>query len=120
MPVEQIEAHPAVQDDIGCVALQRGPMIYCLEQCDHTVPLHQIVLPRDTKFTTRFAPDLLNGVVVLKAEGLAVDEKAPTFLLYRQEPSLIYKPCQLTAIPYYAWDNRQPGAMRVWIRSLPQ
>jgi DUF1680 family protein len=120
MPVEQIEAHPAVQDDIGCVALQRGPMIYCLEQCDHTVPLHQIVLPRDAKFTTQFAPDLLNGVVVLKAKGLAAEEKTQTPLLYRQDPSLTYKPCQLTAIPYYAWDNRQPGAMRVWIRSLLQ
>jgi DUF1680 family protein len=117
MPVEQIEAHPAVLDDIGCVALQRGPVVYCLEQCDHTVPLHHIVLPRDAQFTTRFDPDLLQGVTVLKTTGLAAEEQEPTQLLYRQNPSLTYKPCQITAIPYYAWDNRQPGAMRVWIRT---
>jgi DUF1680 family protein len=120
MPVEQIEAHPAVQDDIGCVALQRGPVVYCLEQCDHLYPLHQIVLPRDATFTARFEPDLLHGVVVLTTEGLTVDDKEPRSLLYRQDASLTYKPCQITAIPYYAWDNRQPGAMRVWIRALPQ
>lgn len=118
MPVEQIETHPAVPDNIGCVALQRGPVVYCLEQCDHTVPLHQIVLPRDAQFTTHFEPDLLHGVTVLKAAGLAAAEQHPTHRLYRQDSVLTYQPCQITAIPYYAWDNRQPGAMRVWIRSV--
>ena len=117
MPVEQIEAHPAVLDDIGCVALQRGPVVYCLEQCDHEAPLHQIVLPRDAQFTTSFEPDLLQGVTVLNTTGLAAEEKESIPQLYRQDPSLSYKPCLITAIPYYAWDNRQPGAMRVWIRS---
>lgn len=117
MPVEQIESHPAVLDNIGCVALQRGPVVYCLEQCDHTVPLHQILLPREAQFVTHFDPDLLHGVTVLQATGLAAQEREPSELLYRHDPSLTYQPCQITAIPYYAWDNRQPGAMRVWIRS---
>ena len=118
MPVEQIETHPAVPDNIGGVALQRGPVVYCLEQCDHTVPLHYIVLPRNAQFTMHFEPDLLHGVTILRTTGLAVTEPNPTHLLYRQDPSLTYQPCQITAIPYYAWDNRQPDAMRVWIRSV--
>jgi uncharacterized protein len=117
MPIEQIESHPAILDNIGCVALQRGPVVYCLEQYDHTVPLHQILLPREAQFSARFEPDLLHGVTVLNATGLAAQEREPSQLLYRQDPSLTYQPCQITAIPYYAWDNRQPGAMRVWIRS---
>jgi len=117
MPVEQIESHPAVLDNIGCVALQRGPVVYCLEQCDHDVPLHHIVLPRAAEFTVTFEPDLLHGVTVLKASGLAAQERESSPSLYRKNPSLTYQPCQITAIPYYAWDNRQPGAMRVWIRS---
>lgn len=120
MPVEQIESHPAVQENIGCVALQRGPIVYCTEQCDHSYPLHQIILPRDTKFTAHFEQDLLGGVVVITGEGLVVDDKEKTQRLYRQDESLSYKPCSIKAVPYYAWDNRQPGAMRVWIRAFPQ
>ncbi|MDY0093077.1 MAG: glycoside hydrolase family 127 protein [Candidatus Vecturithrix sp.] len=75
-------------------------------------------LPRNAKFTTHVEPDLLHGVTVLKTVGLAATEQNPTHRLYRQDPALTYQPCQITTIPYYAWDNRQPGAMRVWIRSV--
>jgi DUF1680 family protein len=118
MPVEQIETHPAVQDNIGCVALQRGPLVYCVEQCDHPYPLHQIMLPGDATLTSHFEQDLLGGITVISGKGLVIEDKAHTPLLYRQDPFLTYKPCPIKAIPYYAWDNRQSGAMRVWIRSL--
>ena len=117
MPVERIEAHPAVRQNVGCVALQRGPVVYCLEQVDNRVPLHRIVLPRDAELKAHFEKELLGGVTVIKGEALVVDDSDWDNMLYRTEPSKL-KPHEITAIPYYAWDHREPGEMRVWIRAM--
>jgi hypothetical protein len=95
MPIERVYAHPAVAANRGRVALQRGPVVYCLEQADNATPLESLALPRDAALRAEEAPDLLGGVVVIKSEA---------------HP--------LTAVPYYAWDNRAPGAMQVWLREL--
>jgi DUF1680 family protein len=117
MPVERIEAHPAVRQNSGCVALQRGPIVYCLEQVDNPVPLHRIVLPRDAELTAHFDNGLLGGITVITGEALVVDDSDWDDILYRAEPSKL-KPFDMTAIPYYAWDHREPGEMRVWIREI--
>ena len=115
MPVERIHAHPAVKEDTGLVALQRGPIVYCLEQADNPVPLNRIVLPPHTEFKAEFKPDVLNGVVVIEADALLIDDSDWEKSLYRAG-AVKAKPFRITAIPYYAWDHRQPGEMRVWIR----
>jgi DUF1680 family protein len=115
MPVERIEAHPAVCQNAGYVALQRGPVVYCLEQVDNPVPLHRIVLPREAHLKTHFDEDLLGGVTVIKGQAMAVDDSDWDGILYRSEPAKL-KPLEITAIPYYAWDHRDAGDMRVWIR----
>ena len=117
MPVERVEAHPNVSQNAGCVALQRGPIVYCLEQVDNPVPLHRIVLPRDAELSAVFDRTLLNGVVKLEGEALLVEDSDWYGDLYRFQPAK-HKPYSITAVPYYAWDNRAPGEMRVWIRSL--
>jgi hypothetical protein len=89
-------AHPNVTADRGRVAIQRGPLVYCFEQCDNDVPIAQIKLAREPEFTEEFRKDLLGGMVVLKCKNADGRE--------------------LTAIPYYAWDHREPGAMAVWVR----
>jgi DUF1680 family protein len=115
MRVERMYAHPNVRQDAGCVALQRGPLVYCLEGADNNVPLHCIVLPRTTELASRFEPALLDGVTVIEGQALFKDEADWAGRLYRSwPPSLQSK--TITAIPYYAWDNRQPGEMRVWLR----
>jgi len=116
MPVEFVEAHPQVRQDIGNVALQRGPVVYCLEQVDNPVPLHRILLRREVKLEPHFEKNLLGGVTVIKGEAMVVDDLDWDDMLYRTEPSKL-KPFTITAIPYYAWANREPGEMRVWIRS---
>lgn len=114
MPVERMHAHPDVRQDAGLVALQRGPLVYCLEAVDHSEPLQRILLPRAAQFSSHFEPELLGGITVIRAEALAADPSGWEETLYRpQGPGLT--PCRLTAIPYYAWDNRQPGQMRVWL-----
>jgi DUF1680 family protein len=117
MPVERIEAHPAVRQNIGYIALQRGPVVYCLEQVDNRIPLHRIVLPRDSELKVHFEKKLLGGIAVIKGEALVVDDSDWDNMLYRAEPSKL-KPFEITAIPYYAWDHREPGEMRVWLRAM--
>lgn len=114
MPVERVYANPNVPQNVGRVALQRGPLVYCLEAVDQPVPLRHIVLPRDAKLTPRFEPELLGGVSVLTGEALAAVTEDWNGNLYRAAAPQ-YQPCTITAIPYYAWDNRQPGEMMVWI-----
>jgi DUF1680 family protein len=115
MEVRRVYAHPAVLADEGCVTLQRGPMIYCLEATDNTVPLHLLALSRTASLQDRYEPDLLGGVVTLHGLALYNEESGWESTLYRAEPPQ-QSETQFTATPYFAWDNRQPGAMRVWIR----
>ncbi len=96
MPVERIEAHPRVQANVGRVAIQRGPIVYCFEQIDNPDGVRNIILARDPKFQTEYRPDLLGGVTVINC----LDRTGR----------------QLTAVPYYAWDHREPGSMVVWVR----
>jgi uncharacterized protein len=116
MPVERMYAHPAVAADVGQVALRRGPIVYCLEQADHNVPLQRIALPDAAELTAHFEPDLLGGVVVVGASGVALDDAGWDGALYRTDPPST-RPCTITAIPYYAWDHREAGSMCVWVRS---
>ena len=114
MPIERIYAHPDVRADVGSVALQRGPITYCLEQIDHAVPLHHIVLPAQTNLTARFDRELLGGVTVLEGQGVALSDNGWDDTLYRTIPPQT-QPCAVRAIPYYAWDSRKAGLMMVWV-----
>lgn len=96
MPVERIEAHPKVVADRGRVAIQRGPLVYCLETVDNGFDVRTAILAKDPQFETEFRPDLLGGIVVIRAT--AADGR------------------RLTAVPYHLWDHRDPGPMVVWIR----
>jgi DUF1680 family protein len=116
MPVERMYANPNVRQDVGCVALQRGPLVYCLEGVDCSEPLQCIVVPAAAELTSHFAPDMLEGVTVIRGNTLIEDETDWAGTLYRTSPPSL-QPGAITALPYYAWDNRQPGEMRVWLRT---
>jgi DUF1680 family protein len=94
MPVEVVAADPHVKEDIGKRAIQRGPLVYCVEAEDNKDDFEKIALSPDAKFSVVFTPDLLNGVVSIKASSGNKD---------------------ITFIPYYSWDNRDAGEMKVWI-----
>lgn len=120
MPVRRVEANPRVEADRGQLAIARGPLIYCLEQADNSAPLMQTAIPADaTLKASPFAPELLGGIVPLKGEGIVATEPdwGEERVLYRaaQPPQKV----SVTAIPYYAWDHRTPGAMRVWMPTTP-
>ena len=115
MPVERIWAHPTVQEDCGRVALQRGPLVYCLEEIDNGPHLHSIALPRDAALKAEFDENLLGGVVVIRGEAERQDASECQGALYRPARPAT-KAVPLKAVPYYAWANREPGEMLVWIR----
>lgn len=115
MPVERVYAHPNVRQDAGLVALQRGPVVYCVEEADVDVPLHRLALPRDTNLTATFEPELLGGVSVIRGEAQVEEPGDWGGTLYRTAPPR-QTPTQLCAVPYALWDQRKPGEMRVWLR----
>jgi DUF1680 family protein len=108
MPVREVVAHPSVAADAGRVALQRGPLVYCVEGVDNGGHVRNLALPDSSIFTSGFRPDLLNGVAAITGRGIMTDESAPQSKRTREEPFI--------AVPYYAWANRGAGEMAVWLR----
>ena len=118
MPVQTVWAHPAVKDLQGHIALQCGPIVYCFEEVDHGGILDRIALnPKQVlsnNFEKEYQENLLGGVNILRGKGRLMDAQGWDGVLYRyEEPS--WKDTDVMAIPYYAWNNRAPGKMRVWI-----
>lgn len=119
MPILRMKANPLVRADIGKVAIQRGPLVYCLEEADNGSNLHEIYLPKDSKFEASFNSNLLSGIVVIKTEGKRlVNSEKWIDKLYRYEAEEEYIPSTIKFIPYYAWANRNVGEMTVWVREL--
>jgi DUF1680 family protein len=121
MPIRMVWAHPAVRSLHGKVAIERGPLVYCLEGVDQPgIALDQIEVDPEAflndKFTVKHSDDLLGGISILVGEASAVDENSLDGRLYRYQ-ELPTKPIEIKAIPYYAWDNRASGEMRVWLRA---
>jgi uncharacterized protein len=121
MMPQVLAANPRVADDTGRVAVQRGPLIYCLEGIDQPqgVELSEVGLrvgkQPESEFHSEFRGDLLDGVVVLHHPGLVSQNPASSVLYprYRGE-SVKTRRVDLTFIPYYAWSNRMATGMQVW------
>ncbi|MFC6080147.1 glycoside hydrolase family 127 protein [Sphaerisporangium aureirubrum] len=116
MPVRQVRAHPRVDAVRGCVALARGPLVYCVEQADlpSGAVLEDVRLDPAAPITAGPRADLPHIPVVLGARGLLAD---PGDALYtagagRERTS---GPLTFTAVPYFLWGNRSEGPMRVWV-----
>jgi DUF1680 family protein len=116
-----VTADPRVDAVRGCVAIERGPLVYCLEQADHPGGgLDDIVLDPGTPLTTEDRPDLLGGVVTVVGAGHRRTLPESGWWPYRgADPASAASPqgtpVELTAVPYYAWANRTTGSMRVWL-----
>ncbi|CAH2398220.1 glycoside hydrolase family 127 protein [Mesorhizobium escarrei] len=112
---ERIYAHPSVKQDIGRVALKRGPLVYCVEEVDNPGgAVQQLKLPRDARIETVERGDLFDGVVTLTASAERIEDQEWGDSLYRNAPPIV-SGCRLTALPYYLWNNRAKGSMQVWL-----
>jgi DUF1680 family protein len=115
MPVERVRARPDVRADAGKIALQRGPVVYCLEEADNGGNLPALALPRGASLSAEYDPGLLDGTTVIAFEGLRTTEQAWGDDLYAcREPQ--EQAVRGVAVPYHLWGNRGPGEMLVWMR----
>jgi DUF1680 family protein len=120
MPARLTVAHPAVDAVRGSVAIERGPLTYCLESVDQSqdVNLDAVELVADATLRVSRRDDLLGGTVVIEADGLVRDDSGwagSGWASLGEEPAPSTREVVLTAIPYYLWANRGPSAMRVWV-----
>ncbi|MCA9284384.1 MAG: glycoside hydrolase family 127 protein, partial [Phycisphaerales bacterium] len=103
MPVQAVQAPPEVESCAGRFALQRGPVVYCVEGLDSAGDLRQLFVPRNQTFATERRDDLLGGVTVVEgtAERTIADGSTEAV--------------PFAAIPYATWANRSPSPMLVWL-----
>lgn len=116
MPVLRIKTNPLVRENVGKVAIQHGPIVYCLEEADNGPNLHEITLPEEAELKVEFDKDLLDGVCIITAEAERISHTTWGDELYRADICIQSNPARVKFIPYYAWANREPGEMTVWVR----
>src|SRR3989454_11970136 len=122
MAPQMIQANPRLVDDTGRVAIQRGPLVYCMEELDQPngVALTDVAVDLGQKagalFHSELRSDLLGGVHVLRHMGAVYDKTSSSDALYSryQGEPVKTRRVPLTFIPYYAWANRQATPMQVW------
>jgi DUF1680 family protein len=118
MPVRAIRAHPRVDAVRNCVALARGPLVYCVEQADHgDAPVDDLRLRR---LAMRVAGPLPGLDVPVTLTGTAVVQQPPDKLYTDWRPDAPTERSEprevpITAIPYFRWANRGANPMRVWV-----
>jgi len=115
-----VTPHPRVDAIRGCVAIQRGPIVYCLESCDQETPdnLLDVQIDVNQPLHTVWRDDLLGGLMIVEAAGYLADPQPWQGTLYQplgNAPHTTRRALRLRAVPYYAWANRGIGSMRVWI-----
>ncbi len=117
MPVRLMEANPLVEDDVNQLAVQRGPLIYCLESPDlaRRFNLLDVQLPDDLDLISRYDERILGGVVLLEGPALVRASQDFTGPLYRELVPAAPRPIHLRLIPYFAWGNRGVSQMSVWL-----
>ena len=112
MAPKRLFANTHIAPDQGRVALLRGPFVYCVEGTDHSAPLNSYLVKDGAALSATSVPTWPD-TVALRIEAQV--ETRGDDALYGTTPSS-RQPATLTAIPYYLWDNREPGEMLVWLR----
>jgi hypothetical protein len=109
MEIKQVVANEKIRDNIGKVALQRGPIVFCAEWADNNGKAGNIIVPAGAAFSTEYKSTLLNGIMTLKTE-------VPVVSITGTE-SITTERKTVTMIPYYSWANRGKGEMTIWFPS---
>ena len=113
MPVRVLRANDSVAADAGCIALQRGPLVYALESVDNGPGLHRLSIPAKQDFKLVAAKGLPRGTVAIA--GTAFETTRPGEELYSDAAPRTRRR-RFVAIPYALWQNRGPAEMQVWTR----
>jgi DUF1680 family protein len=117
MPVRRLYGNPQVRQQAGKVALQRGPLVYCLEEADNGEGLHNLSLPADSTFRVFEGKGLFSHKMLIQADGIshcAVETEPQPLWQYDRTPTAPHTQT-LTFIPWFSWANRGEGEMRIWV-----
>lgn len=112
---KRVYANPKVSKDVGKVAIQCGPLVYCLEEVDNGKGLQRIYLPKESELQLEHRADKLLGINEIHTKGYRLKELEDETVLYTSGVNWEYEPVDLTYIPYYAWANRGENEMTVWV-----
>jgi uncharacterized protein len=108
MEIKRIVASNNVKENINRVALERGPLVYCVEQIDNNGKVMNLLLPDGAVCNTKSEPALLGGIITIEAHASVVEILADGL-------TIATKPKTIKAVPYYTWANRGEGEMQVWL-----
>jgi hypothetical protein len=107
MQIRRVICNEKIEENQGRIAIERGPLVYCIEGADHDGKVLDIFLEDEVDLTPEFRDDLLGGVVTLIAKARRAhraDDGKPAA-----------KPADITMIPYYSWCHRGANEMAVWL-----
>ncbi|MCL1988552.1 MAG: glycoside hydrolase family 127 protein [Firmicutes bacterium] len=119
MSVLLIEANANVRENIGKVAVMRGPIVYCLEETDNGADLHQIFLEKNADFSLfslNHDKNFFGGATLLESPAKKLENDNSK--LYQKAQSYKFSDINTKWIPYYLWANREEGEMLCWVHSL--
>ena len=109
--VQKIFCSPKVADNTGSVAIQRGPLVYCVEGVDNKEDVLSLSILRENEFKVEWDETLFGGVAKIVTEGVKTMQGEHLYSSKRPVEEKVV----LTAVPYYTWGNRGENEMRVWI-----
>lgn len=109
-------ANPKVRADAGRAAIEKGPLVYCVEECDNGENLQAVEIDTDVVLSETFEPELLGGTVVITCSAWRCSDEDWNDALYRSAPPQKRK-VSLKSVPYCLWNNRGKGEMLVWLRT---
>ena len=120
MSSNDVMCDPRVRENHCRIAIQRGPLVYCAESIDNAHGIRDLEAGT-TRETTELRPDLLGGIVTITRDGFTTKQfrgKSPLYVHLGTYPDRREEiPTTITLIPYYAWANRGPSEMTVWMLS---
>jgi uncharacterized protein len=116
MDVKLLQANPEVRTDAGKTVIQRGPLVYCLEEADNGAPISCLALDLNSPFSAVFEPDVLGGCTVIEGKAFREGDGDWTDTLYKPLSKEAGRHTSFKAIPYFLWGNRGIGDMAVWNR----
>lgn len=119
MEVRMMQPNPRVREDIGKVALMRGPVVYCMEEADNGKNLHLLAIGEKPQILEKVSSEFGENVVTLSAAGKRrVEDVTEDHQLYHTYRRPEYEDVRLQFIPYYTWANRGEGEMQVWVKEI--
>lgn len=114
LPVRRTYCNPLVRANENCVALQKGPLVYCFEEMDNGAEIQELRIPKQAQFKVeKMREEPLAGIEAITFEGIRRSfESAELYAETAPEKKRV----MMKAIPYFAWSNRGENQMRVWMQ----